>query len=123
MFVGALIFNFSTNVYMLIVGNFFVGMATSAASNLEYVMLKESCSTNFSQKATCIMMLMWAVYEILLSASFYGFSNWRYSYMVLMTIPVFIFLILIYFIEETSQYLLCKRLDDKLVSSLKKISK
>lgn len=61
----------SYNAYILLPLNFLMGFGLVPSNNLNLILLNESCGDTFRQKATTILLMSWATWEIFLAGTAY----------------------------------------------------
>lgn len=86
---------------------FLLGFFCQPASTLVFVYMSEVSIGNFRQYFCTIIMIFWAVGELLLPAVAYYENNWRYAFIYYMLIPGIVTAVLLFiFMYESPQFLI-----------------
>ncbi|KAL4446441.1 hypothetical protein ABPG74_001182 [Tetrahymena malaccensis] len=114
---------FTYNQFVLITMNFIVGFFSWPVLNLLLLLLNEETSEQYRQMASLMLMIAWAIGEILLSPIAYFVQDFRNIIIFFIMIPCLTLNIPLIFVIESPNYYISRNNIDKALLSLKKISK
>ena len=106
---GTVIVACSVNIYMVAVGLFFSGCGCDAAINICFFFFGEVVGDERRQKYSVFVQIFFTLGAMIITFFFSVIDSWRINWICLVTVPAIIeLLLLIFYIEETPQFLLKK---------------
>lgn len=94
--VGTVIIACSVNIYMVAVGLFFSGCGCDAAINICFFFFGEVVGDAKRQKYSVFVQIFFTLGAMVITLFFFLINNWRINYIVLVTAPAIIVLVLLF---------------------------
>jgi MFS family permease len=124
--VGTIIVAASQNVYMVAIGLFMCGCGSDAGINICFFFFGEVVGDAKRQKYSVIIQIFFCLGAMIITLFFYLISEWRTNWLILVTGPAVVEMVLLwYYIEETPQFLVKKGVNQtlKAMNRIGKINK
>ena len=124
LFAGGVLLVSALNIWMVSIGLFFSGLATSGITRLSTTVIFETCDQLKAEYFTLFWQFLVLNMSLVIGVTFIAIDSWRTNSLLYCLVPTLI-LVVIYWLtmEETPRYLVQNSNHEHVVESLERIAK